>query len=151
MTLAEDATVSDLLAQITEKTGLPNFDIKYSYPPKPLDLPRSEPSTLLSKLDIKLDGEQLTISAKEPPAGIPAVEQKQTPRESQAIKPVQNPPQPSFSFVDVPGASKATPAKAAPPISLQRKGMSGEVPELPLPDRGATMGISLFSFGKELY
>lgn len=134
-TLADDATVGDLLSQITEKTGLPNFDIKYSYPPKPLDLPRSEPSTLLSKLDTKLDGEQLTISARDPPAGIAAVEQKQTPTESQAPKPVQTT---SFSSV-VPGASKSTPTKTAPPISLQRKGMSGEVPELPLPDRGATM------------
>ena len=61
------ATVGDLLREITEKTSITIFDIKYSYPPKPLPLDQSQRSQLLSDLDVKLNGEQLIISAREAP------------------------------------------------------------------------------------
>lgn len=118
LTLPNDATVGDLISQITEKTSIAEFDVKFGYPPKPLLLDGVDSSLLLSKLDVKLDGEQLTISAKEPPVEAPtklASEQK-------------------------PAASKATGQKQMAPIALKKKTMEGEVPEIPFPEKGATIG-----------
>jgi ubiquitin thioesterase OTU1 len=89
----------------------------------------------LSKLDVKLDGEQLTISPRED-ALITGVSSKQI-----VSSPASKPPKAasdaaSFSFSGE--ASQAT-EKQSKPIALQKKAM-GEVPEIPLPDRGATLG-----------
>jgi len=138
VTLPNDATVGDLIAQITEKTSLANFDIKYGYPPKPLLLEDTDKLFPLSKLDVKLDGEQLTISAKaddEPPA---VETTKQSPKKaSQDAAPTPD----SFSFTDLPGSS----AKQLPtgPVSLQRKTMEGDVPTEPFVERNATVGTSV--------
>ena len=132
ITLPDDAIVNDLLSQITEKTSIKTFDVKYGYPPKPLQL---TPGQTLSKLDIKLNGEQLTISPREEDL-LPVAQNAPL---SKATKATQSPE--SFSFTgltDSAQPSKNTRAKA--PVSLQRKVMEGEVPELPLPDRGATLG-----------
>jgi ubiquitin thioesterase OTU1 len=138
ITLQDDATVGDLIAQITEKTSLPSFDIKYGYPPKPLLLEESEDSLPLRELEVKLDGEQLTISAKAddtPPAAEPAKQQN-----NPATKASQNaaPTPESFSFTDIPGAS--TKNLPSGPVSLQRKTMDGDVPTEPFPERNATVG-----------
>jgi ubiquitin thioesterase OTU1 len=135
VTLPDDATVGDLIAQITEKTSLSSFDIKYGYPPTPLLLEEHEKSLPLSKLEVKLDGEQLTISAKvddTPPAPEPT---KQSPKKS---SPNAAPTPDSFSFTDIPGTS----SKKLPtgPVSLQRKTMEGEVPTEPFEERNATVG-----------
>jgi len=138
--LPDDATVGDLIAQITEKTSLPSFDVKYGYPPKPLLLEESENSLALSKLDVKLDGEQLTISAKAdatPPTTEPMKQQSgTTSKSSQNEAPTPD----SFSFSDIPGA----PTKNLPsgPVSLQRKSMEGDVPTEPFLERNATVGKS---------
>jgi len=122
ITLPEDATVSDLLSQITEKTSLNSFDIKYGYPPKPLPIDASQNSQLLKQLDVKLDGEQLTISAKdEPQVAAPL------PKSSQ---PVETPVNERKSA----GSSKKE------LIALKKKELEGEVPEVPFPERGATVG-----------
>jgi ubiquitin thioesterase OTU1 len=140
ITLSDDATVGDLIAQITEKTSLSSFDIKYGYPPKPLLLEENENSLPLSKLEVKLDGEQLTISAKAddtPPTPEPT---KQLPKKaSQNAAPTPD----SFSFTDIPG----TPTKKMPtgPVSLQRKTMEGDVPTEPFVERNATVGRYLLS------
>lgn len=68
--MGDDATVKDLKDVITDKTALTAFDVKYSYPPKPLQL--GNDAQLLSALDVRLDGEQLTISAKDSSAARPA-------------------------------------------------------------------------------
>jgi ubiquitin thioesterase OTU1 len=121
ITLPDDATVSDLITQITEKTSLSSFDVKYGYPPQPLLLEQYESSQALNKLGIKLEGEQLTISARDPP---------QEPIPAPAQKDVQDP------------AGLAS-LKAHKPISLKKKkNMEEEVPELPMPSRGATLGMS---------
>ncbi|KAE9369590.1 putative ubiquitin thioesterase otu1 [Stipitochalara longipes BDJ] len=134
VTLPDDATVGDLIAQITEKTSLASFDIKYGYPPKPLLLEETDKALPLSKLEVKLDGEQLTISAKaddEPVAPEPI---KQSPKKaSQNVPPTPD----SFSFTDLPSPS----AKKLPtgPVSLQRKTMEGDVPTEPFAERNATV------------
>jgi ubiquitin thioesterase OTU1 len=138
ITLPDDATVGDLIALITEKTALPSFDVKYGYPPKPLLLEESENSIPLSKLEVKLDGEQLTISAKAdatPPATEPAKQQSDsTNKSSQNEAPIPEP----FSFTDIPGATlKNLPSG---PVSLQRKAMEGDVPTEPFLERNATVG-----------
>src|SRR5271165_2756500 len=74
LNLEESATVRDLRSSITEKTALTRFDLKYGYPPKPLQL--SEDNALLSSLDIPLDGEQLIISAQDGLASERSTEQK---------------------------------------------------------------------------
>jgi ubiquitin thioesterase OTU1 len=148
--LDEDATVGDLRTQITDKTSLTKFDIKYSYPPRPLQLGKD--ATLLSTLDIRLDGEQLTISSQEgsqTERGIVSANTdtkqaaSQLPVDSQQNTTV---PPSSVSFTGMQGSKETGSTsvqneKQAGPVSLQRKGMSGDVPELPLPDRGATMGM----------
>jgi ubiquitin thioesterase OTU1 len=142
--LPDTATISDLNSQISEKTSISKFDIKYGYPPKPLLLQQYEPSRLLSELDVKLDGEQLIISPKTDETTSKGANQiepaiKQT---SHATKVQSSHPDPeSFSFDGTPSSS----SKTTGPVSLKRKTMEGEVPELPLPERGATLGMCLSS------
>jgi ubiquitin thioesterase OTU1 len=139
ITLADDATVQDLLSEITSKTSLTSFDIKYGYPPKPLLLDDKEKSLSLSKLYVKLDGEQLTISARETPSAGDGT--KEESKESQTSVTQDVAPE-SFSFTGVTEPSAPSGKKTQKPIGLQKKAMEGDVPELPLPDRGATMGSS---------
>jgi ubiquitin thioesterase OTU1 len=141
ITLADDATVRDLLSEITSKTSLTSFDIKYGYPPKPLLLDEEEESLPLSKLDVKLDGEQLTISARETASAGDGTK-KESKQESQTSVTQDVTPE-SFSFTGVTEPSAPLGKKTQKPIGLQKKAMEGDVPELPLPDRGATMGPSL--------
>jgi ubiquitin thioesterase OTU1 len=138
--LSDDATVGDLISQISEKTSLSSFDIKYGYPPKPLLLEKNENTLPLSKLEVKLDGEQLTISAKvddTPPSPEPSKQSLKKASQNEAPTPD------SFSFTDIPG----TPAKTMPkgPVSLQRKTMEGDVPTEPFTERNATVGLYLLS------
>jgi ubiquitin thioesterase OTU1 len=71
LTLAEDATISTLLAEIRKATSISgDLDIKYGYPPKPLQLSGLISSTLLSELPMKLQGEQLIISSLELTEGL---------------------------------------------------------------------------------
>jgi ubiquitin thioesterase OTU1 len=120
VTLPDDATVSDLIAQIVEKTSLSSFDVKYGYPPQPLILEQYESSQALNKLDVKLDGEQLTISARNfADEQIPVVASKDVQRGGDCQKPKE---------------------KEKKLIDLKKKTMEGDVPELPMPSRGATLG-----------
>jgi ubiquitin thioesterase OTU1 len=130
ITLSDDATIQDLTSQITEKTSISSFDIKYGYPPKPLLLEESDSSMPLSKLDVKLDGEQLTISVRE--VAEPANRQIEAAAQNSTL------PSSSFSFAD--GAVESSPKKQSKPIALKKKDMVDEVPEIPMAERGATLG-----------
>lgn len=146
LNLGENATVGDLQSSIIEKTSLTRFDIKYGYPPKPLYL--DTPTTLLSSLDVRLDGEQLTISAHDGPA----TEENTVEKDAGGSQSSSNDaistshkdssasgPSGQITFAGMSGAK--APKESKDPISLKRKGRDMEVPELPLPDRGATMGM----------
>ncbi|OQO01745.1 hypothetical protein B0A48_12782 [Cryoendolithus antarcticus] len=63
--IESSATWADLKAMISKVTSVPDFDIKYGYPPKPLNTESIDNATLLSDLDIKLDGEQLIVMARD--------------------------------------------------------------------------------------
>lgn len=136
--LEENATVNDLISQIKEKTGISKFDIKYGYPPRPLTL--DSKSALLTSLDVKLNGEQLTISSKEDtPSAAP-----QGYKESAKQPPVSNSPlNHSFSGIEssLPAQASQEAESSSKPIGLQHKAMEGEVPEIPIPERGATLGM----------
>lgn len=141
VTLGEYATVADLKKQITEKTTLNKFDIKYSYPPKPLHLAQDE--TLLAQLSVPLDGEQLTISAqnggadtKSPTDVAASTYASQTAETSGPSKFVGR----SDSYKDM---APVPAMESGGPIPLQRKEMAKDTPELAMPDRGATLGTSL--------
>lgn len=147
ITLKDDATVGELISQIAEKTAVPSFDIKYGYPPKPLLL--QEVSLPLNRLDVKLDREQLTISPRDAPsvtggtAGTASPIVKSIPSDSVARGNDSKSTEGLFSFTNVPGFSSQSPEKkkSTGPVSLSRKSMAGDVPELPLPERGATLGM----------
>jgi ubiquitin thioesterase OTU1 len=136
--LPDDATIADLFSEITEKTSIVKFDIKYGYPPKPLLIGQSKRSQSLNELGIKLDGEQLTISPKDDSpsskSGVPSSKQTDLKSTELAARASQE----SFSFGDI----TSTPEQQKPsgPVSLQKKSMAGEVPEIPMPERGATLG-----------
>lgn len=83
---------------------------------------------------MKLDGEQLTISAREDAE--PEVKETAKPTKKDARE---------FSFADG-SSSSSTPQKLSKPIALKKKVMSGEVPEIPMPERGATLGIYPLAF-----
>jgi ubiquitin thioesterase OTU1 len=136
--LPDDATIGDLITQITEKTSLSRFDIKYGYPPKPLLLEENESSLPLSKLEVKLDGEQLTISARADDIPSTTEPTKQLPKKTSNN---EAPTPDSFSFTDIPGTT--TKSMPTGPVSLQRKTMDGDVPTEPFLERNATVGPHL--------
>ncbi|KAF4539488.1 Ovarian tumor otubain [Lasiodiplodia theobromae] len=61
ITLEEHATVAELQSTIAEKSGVPVFDLKYGYPPQPLDISQFDPVIALSDTGLKLNGEQLVV------------------------------------------------------------------------------------------
>jgi len=61
VSIEDTATWGELKSAISSSTFVPEFDVKYGYPPKPLDTTSIDTATKLSDLEIKLNGEQLTI------------------------------------------------------------------------------------------
>lgn len=69
--LDDGATVQELYEQITQKTQLSAFDIKYGYPPKPLDLSQLDTGSPVAEAGVNLNGEQLIITRQEGSASQP--------------------------------------------------------------------------------
>ena len=140
------STVGDLRSKITEATSVTRPDVKIGYPPKPLSL--GEDSTLLSELNVKLDGEQLTVSQS---SGVNGSEnhhaKPKEPEPQSSIQASTNGSNPSsFSFADVGRAPPKTSltagsTKPSTPLSLTRKArtVSTEPPEVPLPSHDSTL------------
>lgn len=61
VSIEDTATWGELKAAISSSTSVPEFDVKYGYPPKPLDTTSIDAATKLFNLEIPLNGEQLTI------------------------------------------------------------------------------------------
>lgn len=61
LSLDENAAVSDLLSAISSATNLPLFDLKWNFPPQPLDPALYGLSTLLKDTDLKLNGASITV------------------------------------------------------------------------------------------
>ncbi|KAL8915578.1 MAG: hypothetical protein Q9171_000143 [Xanthocarpia ochracea] len=163
VTLSNDSTVADLRASITERTSISSFDVKHGYPPKPLLLDEIDPTSKLSKIPVKLEGEQLLVTAKATGATLPPVPNPQithgTPKSAQpttprSIKDVSNQnPTGSFSFSGV-GEAPAPDLLNSPPtqtrnphqpLSLQRKptSMGSDPPEIPLSSHGSKLVLRI--------
>jgi ubiquitin thioesterase OTU1 len=119
-TLGESATVKDLRAQITEKTGLPAYayDLKYGYPVKPLSLETFGEDQKLAELGIKLHGESLIITAKEAPT--PA------------------PPTPLVTRNEAPVPSTGRPSSPKLSLSRSNRKSADDPPEVPSPEHNGT-------------
>ncbi|KAI4143339.1 MAG: hypothetical protein L6R39_004603 [Caloplaca ligustica] len=165
LVLPEEATVNDLRKSIVEKTSVHSFDLKYGYPPKPLDLRDFEGSSKLIELPIKLNGEQLLVSAKQantdvqtPQPQPKAQHQQETPKpeptpDSAGLRHTVTDTTTPFSFSGVgqsppPSMLKPSPKEAGrppPPLSLQRKPnpTADDPPEVSLPSRAAKLVLRI--------
>lgn len=65
ITLEDSATIQELSTQITEKTELAAFDVKFGYPLKPLELDSYPPDQKITETGINLNGETLIVAQKE--------------------------------------------------------------------------------------
>lgn len=113
LSLDDTAAVSDLLSAITAATDLPLYELKWGFPPQPLDPALYGLPTLLKDTDLKLNGAQIIVIAQA--TGDPS-ETK------------QEEPQPTTS-------------QPAAPLSLQRKEQPAlkDTPEVYVPDRHGTV------------
>lgn len=122
--LDDAATVDDLHAQITEKTGLAAFDMKYGYPDiKPLMLDGFSRDQKITETGINLNGEQLIVTRKE---GVPG-------------------PTPSGDNKDT-GTPVASSRKPDESLSLSRKpheGVADDPPEISSPDHSGTFVLRI--------
>ncbi|KAJ4365554.1 ubiquitin-specific protease otu1 [Neocucurbitaria cava] len=115
LSLDDNAAVSDLLSAISTSTDLPLFELKWNFPPQPLDPSLYGMSTLLKDTDLKLNGAQIIVIGQA--TGDPS---EQRPEEA---------------------SQSTTQQSQSAPLSLQRKQASAleDTPEVPLPDRGGTV------------
>ena len=154
ISLSGTATIKDLKTQITEKTSIFKFDLKYGYPPRSLLLSDYADTAKLSDLRIKLDGEQLIVSeatsaSKQAPSASgqpksldPALSQ---PSANTVMNPSSALTPSSFSFTDVGTAPPSSTQKTNKPSSPTRKTTSSslDAPELPLPSHGSTLVLRI--------
>ncbi|KAF2641257.1 OTU-domain-containing protein [Massarina eburnea CBS 473.64] len=112
ISLADNAAVSDLLSSISDATNLPLFELKWGFPPQPLDPSLYGLSTPLADTDLKLNGSTIIVIGQA--TGDPSEAQTQQASSEQS--------------------------KSAP-LALQRKPNEAlkDTPEVPVPSRGGTM------------
>jgi len=137
VTLESTATWSDLKHEISAKTGVPDFDLKYGYPPQPFNTESIENHVLLSDLPIKLEGEQLIVMPRN--------------LQAQLSNPLGNshPPPAPQAVKSLPGTDRSAPRHQAgdfpdQELSLQRaKKKAGDIdsdpPEIPVPNLDGVM------------
>ena len=139
--LDDAATVDTLRKTIEAQTALSRFDVKYSYPPKPLDLFEFSPDQRLTTLGVHLSGEQLIISP-------PSTQAKQD-TTKEAATPPQQPvststagssrrPVTANTTSQVAKAQSSSKPSAAP-ISLAQRDKMLDPPEIEIPELGGTL------------
>ena len=126
-TMSEDSTVDDLKVKITQTTSVTSFSVKYGYPPRELSLDDYPGDTPL--LDLRLDGEQLTVSERSGAVSIDDTE----PGSTKAI------PQAATGSKTIPPPTTSAPA----PLSISRKQAPEDPPELSMPSRNATLVLRI--------
>lgn len=156
LSLPEDAIIQSLQREIAEKTGLDKYDVKYGYPPRPLDLEKYPSGTKLSDMGIQLDGEQLIVSRRPIAPSLPSPKKVEEPAENvtvpqdltQSKSQVTAPG--TFSFADVGEAPSAPmhPPNSGASKSLSLTGKQNVVssldsPEIPIPSHGGTMVLRI--------
>jgi ubiquitin thioesterase OTU1 len=114
LSLDDNAAVSDLLSAITTSTDLPLYELKWNFPPQPLDPSLYGLSTLLKDTDLKLNGAQIMVIAQA--TGDPSEAQPESSTQSSTQSP-------------------------SAPLSLQRKENPSlkDTPEVFVADRAGTV------------
>ncbi|KAF2086266.1 OTU-domain-containing protein [Saccharata proteae CBS 121410] len=113
VTITPEATIAELISTIAEKSGVPTFDLKAGYPPKPLDITQFDPITRICDTELKLDNEQLIVTSRD-------VQGK-----------LENPMANSTPSADSQYSSQ--------PIPLSRKEQDMDPPEIPVPSHTGTL------------
>lgn len=136
--LDDNATIATLKSQISELTKLSAFDVKCSYPPKPLKLDEYADNTMLSKLGIKLNGEQLLVTRADGATSASPAQRIQPEIPAQANSTCS---QPTNKLSAKTSAQSQPTRQPDAPLALarkQRKNMD-DPPEVFVPDLGGTL------------
>ncbi|OAL39767.1 hypothetical protein AYO20_01164 [Fonsecaea nubica] len=148
VSLDESATVETLRTTIQAETSVSSFEIKYGYPPKTLPLDQLASTTLLSELDIKLNGEQLIVNEikplsrkgeTHPPASDP-LKGASSVRDSS-----RHPGAASKAFPSTSNATSKSQEASVTPLSLSRKQNPemADPPEVWCPDLQGTLVLRI--------
>ncbi|KAK5126250.1 hypothetical protein LTR85_010485 [Meristemomyces frigidus] len=136
VTIDDAATWATLKHEISEKTGVPDFDLKYGYPPQPLNTESIDGAMKLSDLPVNLDGEQLIVMPRNIQAQLsnPMAGTMQPPEVVKPLPPQSRNPPPAHQPGDFPDQQ---------PSSRGRKSKPGDVesdpPEIPVPQLDGVM------------
>ncbi|KAK5107212.1 hypothetical protein LTR62_001619 [Meristemomyces frigidus] len=130
ITIDDNATWSALKHEISEKTGVPDFDLKYGYPPQAFNTESIDGDMKLSDLPVQLDGEQLTVA----PRNIQSILSHPI-SHSAPLRGAVNPLPPTHSTSPPKHQTDDFPDQ---PLSLQRSGkktsnVESDPPEIPVP------------------
>lgn len=125
---------SDLLHEISEKTGVADFDLKHGFPPQALNTESIDGGTKLSDLPLRLSGEQLTVSPRNVQASLSSpMSGSQAPiSQAQSLPPLNQISPPTHDSGDFPSK----------PLSLTRKtkgDVESDPPEIPVPQLEGVM------------
>ncbi|KAF2144383.1 uncharacterized protein K452DRAFT_223092 [Aplosporella prunicola CBS 121167] len=124
----EHATMAELQSSIAEKSGVPSFDLKAGYPPKPIDLSAFDPITKISDTGLKLNGEQLVVAPRDVGGKLAHPMSDSTPA----------------AAAPLPGSQQHRENQAAgmqEPLALSRKktDVEADPPEVAVPTHGGTL------------
>jgi len=133
--MPDTATWGELKHEISTKTSVADFDVKYGYPPQNLDTTSIDNDTKLTDVGIKLDGEQLIILPRD-------VQQSLHNPLASHVDPQNHGTLPSLKNIQPPQhqpgdfTSGQTKGEQAAPLSLQRKpnDVESDPPEVPVPN-----------------
>lgn len=141
ISLGNSATIETLREAITAETSLASFEIKYGFPPKTLDLDQYPPSSLLSELDVKLNGEQLIVNNSTSSTSQQKFEPTRQTVSSDEKRGSSQPP----STVSQPKSKPKPQQSAAAPLTLSRKQNPAmdDPPEVFMPEAGGTLVLRI--------
>jgi ubiquitin thioesterase OTU1 len=133
--MADTATWGELKHEISAKTSVPDFDVKYGYPPQNLDTTSIDSDTKLTDVGIKLDGEQLIILPRDVQQSLhnPMSSSHVDPQNHGTLPSLKNIQTPQHKPGDFPSGQAS--GEQAAPLSLQRKpnDVESDPPEVPVP------------------
>ncbi|KAK2747303.1 ubiquitin-specific protease otu1 [Myotisia sp. PD_48] len=127
ISLEDTATVQELSQHIADVTSLSHYDVRYGYPPKPLELEKLDPNSQLIHIGVKLHGEQLIVNNRDD-----STNHAQTPTSTSTPLPPAT-------------KAKAKPTPRQSPLSLTRKqtDVGNDPPEIPSPEHGGMVVLRI--------